>query len=58
MMRLAYFPINCAYGFVFGETPISLAENPFLYTRKQDAIDAAARLGLFVDPRNGFTSVM
>lgn len=51
MMRLMYYPVNQAWGFVFGDVPIRMADGPLLYTGKNarsQAIADAARQGLGV----------
>lgn len=55
MMRLLYFPTNCAFAFIFGENIqtsqlIRMVGAPMFFPTRQDAVDAAAFCGLNVDP--------
>lgn len=51
MMRLMYYPVNAAWGFVFGDSPIRMGDGPLLYSGKNAKARAkadAARQGLTV----------
>lgn len=50
-MRLKWLPVNCAYAFTWRGQLIRLDNAPMFYGSRQEAAQAAARLGLYVDTR-------
>ena len=55
-MSLVYSPVNAAYMFMFGDTPVALFGCPIFFTSRKEAVYEARMLGLKVSP-SGFVTV-
>jgi hypothetical protein len=56
MLKLCYFPVNAAWSFVFGDTPITLAGFPLFFADRVEAVRAAEYRGISVSPEGTCTS--
>jgi hypothetical protein len=56
MLKLRYFPVNCAWAFVFGDTPITLADFPLFYADRAEAVRAAEYRGISVSAEGACAS--
>jgi hypothetical protein len=56
MLNLRYFPVNAAWAFVFGDTPITLADFPLFFADRAEAVRAAEYRGISVSREGTCTS--
>ena len=55
MFKLRYFPINCAWAFVFGDTPTTIAGFPLFFADRAEAVRAAEYRGISVSAEGACT---
>lgn len=48
MLRLNYLTANAAWMFTFGDAPLTLDQCPMFFPTRQEAVEAANKLGLDV----------